>query len=133
MSIRKNYFVSTIGSGLAVVIIAIFVMGDFTNCGQCVFLILGAWFLGTLICGLLNLTYFLNPRTDWGNSTDKYLTLLLLTLPSIITLLYFNNKYNGDKLIDFNGDTMIYYSCFGTNFLFGLWTWLKKQTNSTEA
>jgi hypothetical protein len=129
----KNYFVSTIGCGLAFVVIEFFVMGDFTDCGECIFLILGGWLLGTFICGILNLTYFLNPRTGWGNTGDKYLTLLLLTLPSIIVLLYFKNKFSSEKLIEFNSDTVIYYSCFGANFLFGLWTWLKTQTNTTEA
>jgi hypothetical protein len=122
-TIKKNYFISTIGSGLAIVLVATIVMGDFTNCGQCLLLIIGAWILGTLVCGLLNLTYFLRPLKDW----KKYSTLLFMTAPSLGMLIYFNDKFNGDKIIDFNGDTMVYYSCFGANFLFGLWTWIKTE------
>jgi hypothetical protein len=121
ITIKKNYFISTIGSGLAIVLVAVIVMGDFTDCGQCLFLTIGSWILGTLVCGLLNLTYFLRPPKEWG----KYATLLFMTMPSLVMLIYFNDKFNGDKIIDFNGDTMIYYSCFGANFLFGLWTWIK--------
>ena len=67
------------------------------------------------------MTYFLPPPKAW----DKYATLLFMTVPSLVILIYFNDKFDGAKITDFNGDAMIYYSCFGANLLFGLCAWIK--------